>query len=464
MAWLTRESKSSYCQTPESPDIETLSHWLARLEPVIRAETEGEIIVVLANRTGAEDEAVYAGTSAVLGIHAGEVKVYGMLGRWENELLIVDTSKRPCAKLVAELETVTPNVVTATSDKMSATSDQITPASNQVTGKSDKTTVSSGVSRTWTSIFTENSDLSARTRNTAPPSEQDTKWGQNPLHQSTPPRLWQLSLPYQTEGEIEEDIKSNESADSCRETISSSGQSLADQEIKDKADNVILGILARDKVLSPLFAEALKKFDTDRVVKNLARFIKGYCRLLSRAQPSADQKKCVKFLRHRARQFAALICEELDPLKLAHALERSKSCSAEKKARLAHWVLGASSSSSPTKFSTASDEEDGSETDSLNSSNGLPPVLEDIKEFMVLGEPLKLFRHYFARFAAGESIKEWNALIKGDDGLSPRQESEILPTHNQPLQTRPISLGAVLQDAITLHPDKKSFRVFWRCV
>jgi hypothetical protein len=463
MAWLTGESKSSYCQTPKSPDMEQLSHWLTRLEPVIRAETEGEIVVVLANRTGAEDEAVYAGTSAVLGIHAGEVKVYGILGRWENELLVVDTSKRPCAKLVSQQETVTPNVVTATSDKMTATSDQITPASNQVTRTSDKMTVSSGVSRTWTSIFTENSDLSASTRNTAPPSEQDTKWGQNPLHQSAPPGLRQLSLPCQTEGEIEEDIKSNESADSCGETISSSGQSLADQEIKDAAENVILGILARDQVLSPLFAKALEKFDTDRVVKNLARFIKGYCRLLSRAQPSADQKKGVKFLRHRARQFAAFICEELDPLKLAHALERSKSCSAEKKARLANWV-GASSTSSPTGFSTASDEEDGSETESLNSSNGLPPVLEDIKEFMVLGEPLKLFRHYFACFAAGESIKEWNALIKGDDDLSPRQESEILPTQNQPLQTGPISLGAVMQGAITLHPDRKSFRVFWRCV
>lgn len=55
--------------------METLSYWLARLEPLIRAESEGEIIVVLANRTGIEDEAVYAGTSAVLGINDGEVKV-----------------------------------------------------------------------------------------------------------------------------------------------------------------------------------------------------------------------------------------------------------------------------------------------------------------------------------------------------------------------------------------------------
>jgi protein N-terminal amidase len=102
MAWLTREDARSYSRTPKEPDMDTLSYWLARLEPLIRAETEGEIIVVLANRCGAEDEAVYAGSSAVLGIHAGEVKVYGILGRGEKELLMVDTSKRPQAKLISQ--------------------------------------------------------------------------------------------------------------------------------------------------------------------------------------------------------------------------------------------------------------------------------------------------------------------------------------------------------------------------
>lgn len=82
--------------------METLSHWLARLEPVIRAEEEGEIVVVLANRCGTEDEAVYAGTSTVLGIQGGEVKVYGILGRGEKELLVVDTTLRPQAKLISD--------------------------------------------------------------------------------------------------------------------------------------------------------------------------------------------------------------------------------------------------------------------------------------------------------------------------------------------------------------------------
>lgn len=82
--------------------METLAYWLSRLEPLIRSEQDGEIIVVFANRCGTEGESVYAGTSAVLGIEGGEVKVYGVLGCGENELLVVDTSEEPQAKLVTE--------------------------------------------------------------------------------------------------------------------------------------------------------------------------------------------------------------------------------------------------------------------------------------------------------------------------------------------------------------------------
>jgi protein N-terminal amidase len=102
MAWLTREEARSYSRTPREPDMETLSYWVSRLEPLIRAEGEEEIIVVFANRSGTEGEAVYAGTSAVLGIQDGEVKVYGILGRGERELLVVDTSKRPAAHLISD--------------------------------------------------------------------------------------------------------------------------------------------------------------------------------------------------------------------------------------------------------------------------------------------------------------------------------------------------------------------------
>lgn len=80
--------------------METLTYWVTRLEPLIRAENKDEIIIVFCNRTGIEDDAVYAGTSAVIGIKNGEVNVYGMLGRGEKELLVVDTDNAPFAKLV----------------------------------------------------------------------------------------------------------------------------------------------------------------------------------------------------------------------------------------------------------------------------------------------------------------------------------------------------------------------------
>jgi hypothetical protein len=69
----------------------TLSHWMKRLEPVIRAGREGEIICVFANRPRTESGLVYTGTSTVLGIKGGQVIVYGMLGHGEEKLLVVDT-------------------------------------------------------------------------------------------------------------------------------------------------------------------------------------------------------------------------------------------------------------------------------------------------------------------------------------------------------------------------------------
>ncbi|KAK0392341.1 hypothetical protein NLU13_1837 [Sarocladium strictum] len=100
MAWITQEEPQTYTQTPDEPDMDTLTYWLARLDPVIRAEPDHEIIVVFANRCGQEGEATYAGTSAVVGIKGTDVKVYGILGRGQKDLLVVDTNDPPYAKLV----------------------------------------------------------------------------------------------------------------------------------------------------------------------------------------------------------------------------------------------------------------------------------------------------------------------------------------------------------------------------
>ncbi|KAM3504217.1 hypothetical protein MY10362_003709 [Beauveria mimosiformis] len=100
MAWMTREEPREFSRMPNEPDLETLTYWITRLEPLVRAGRRDEIIVVFVNRCGIEGDATYAGTSAVLGIHHGEVTVYGLLGRGEKQLLVVDTTHPPYGKLL----------------------------------------------------------------------------------------------------------------------------------------------------------------------------------------------------------------------------------------------------------------------------------------------------------------------------------------------------------------------------
>ncbi|TLD24055.1 hypothetical protein PspLS_06857 [Pyricularia sp. CBS 133598] len=101
MAWSTLEGRAAFCSKPYEPDMETLEYWAKRMEPLIRAEREDEIILIFANRCGIERDALYAGTSAVMGIQNGEVNVYGVLGRGTKHLLVVDTDNGPFAKLVS---------------------------------------------------------------------------------------------------------------------------------------------------------------------------------------------------------------------------------------------------------------------------------------------------------------------------------------------------------------------------
>lgn len=99
MAWQTHQDPNLFGANPTEPDIETLVYWVQRLEPLIHANKEEEVIVVFCNRAGSETEATYTGTSAVIGIKRGEVFVYGVLGRGVDDLLIVDTDHPPMSKL-----------------------------------------------------------------------------------------------------------------------------------------------------------------------------------------------------------------------------------------------------------------------------------------------------------------------------------------------------------------------------
>ncbi|SPN99938.1 related to amino-terminal amidase [Cephalotrichum gorgonifer] len=100
LACPTNQEGRLFSRSPHEPDMDTLMHWVSRLEPIINRDSEEEVVVVFANRTGTEEDVVYAGTSAILGLKNGEVNVYGILGRSDRELLVVDTDKEPWGKLV----------------------------------------------------------------------------------------------------------------------------------------------------------------------------------------------------------------------------------------------------------------------------------------------------------------------------------------------------------------------------
>ncbi|KAK4228267.1 carbon-nitrogen hydrolase [Podospora fimiseda] len=112
MAWQTHEDLARYSLQSKEPDLEALVYWVQRLEPLVCADKEDEVIVVFCNRVGNEGQVTYAGTSAVLGVKAGNVFVYGVLGRGESGLLVVDTDQPPISRLTeqpsAEAEEVNP--------------------------------------------------------------------------------------------------------------------------------------------------------------------------------------------------------------------------------------------------------------------------------------------------------------------------------------------------------------------
>ena len=95
MAWEMAENNPD----SEGPDMSILCHWVLALRPIINARLPREIIVIFGNRVGEERETRYGGSSAVLGIRSGEVRIYGVLGSRASDLLVVDTNEAPPRKL-----------------------------------------------------------------------------------------------------------------------------------------------------------------------------------------------------------------------------------------------------------------------------------------------------------------------------------------------------------------------------
>ncbi|KAK8028973.1 N-terminal amidase [Apiospora marii] len=91
---------SSFGSEPNEPDWETVNRWMKGLVPLLQRNTQHETIFVFANCSGIENgSTIYTGTSAILGIQCGEVRVYGILSRTDRELLVVDTRDGPICTL-----------------------------------------------------------------------------------------------------------------------------------------------------------------------------------------------------------------------------------------------------------------------------------------------------------------------------------------------------------------------------
>ena len=102
MAWLTNLDALELAAHAGEPDLSTLSYWVERLKPLMQAEKE--VIAVFANRCGEEagnhpsgvEEGVrYAGSSWIGKVGNGVVKIWEILGRAEEAVMVVDTDQEP---------------------------------------------------------------------------------------------------------------------------------------------------------------------------------------------------------------------------------------------------------------------------------------------------------------------------------------------------------------------------------
>lgn len=102
MAWLTRLDTSELLAHAGEPDLDTLSYWVGRLKPLVEAEKE--VIAVFGNRCGQEagknplgvEEGVrYAGSSWIGKVGNGVAKIWEIMGRAEEGVMVADTEKEP---------------------------------------------------------------------------------------------------------------------------------------------------------------------------------------------------------------------------------------------------------------------------------------------------------------------------------------------------------------------------------
>lgn len=77
------------------PDKGALGYWVGRLEPLV-VQAEREVLVVMVNRCGVEEPSVrYVGTTWVGRVGRDKVEVWGLMGKGEEGVLVVDTEEEP---------------------------------------------------------------------------------------------------------------------------------------------------------------------------------------------------------------------------------------------------------------------------------------------------------------------------------------------------------------------------------
>ncbi|KIX96779.1 uncharacterized protein Z520_07499 [Fonsecaea multimorphosa CBS 102226] len=103
MAWITRLDAEELSGQVMAPDENTINYWIDRLTPLFGPQgAQSEAFVVCANRAGEEGvnprigEVRYAGSSCVMGMTKdGQVRIWDILGRAQEGILMVDTDSAP---------------------------------------------------------------------------------------------------------------------------------------------------------------------------------------------------------------------------------------------------------------------------------------------------------------------------------------------------------------------------------
>ncbi|KIW70867.1 hypothetical protein PV04_03102 [Phialophora macrospora] len=128
LAWLTRLSAEELSSQVMEPDHDTLNYWIDRLMPLFGPQgAQSEAFVVCANRTGEEGiaprigEVRYAGSSCVMGMAKdGHVRLWDILGRAQEGVLVVDTNSPPSYSLTLKQKTEPENLRTNNADDIPA--------------------------------------------------------------------------------------------------------------------------------------------------------------------------------------------------------------------------------------------------------------------------------------------------------------------------------------------------------